>query len=174
MYSVLPDPLRITSRKEVDGKLGTGTSLNSHSTWAAQVWLDSWHHGLEPYVLAIRGVHQKHAQKRCDSLSCSVGEIIFKTARQVLIKLAIKQAKSNMPWGCRDDKPVSRQMAKSLGGANSCNFTAFSRAAPFHVSCGSRPLQPGTGPAILTVLNFIQLGRSHCAGRQKLTLNSDS
>jgi len=97
---------------------------------------------------AIHGVHQTHAQKRCDSLSCSAGEIIFETAHQVLIKLAIKQARSNTPWGCRDDKPVSRQMVKSLGGASGCNITAFSRAAPFHVSCGSGHLQPGTGWAI--------------------------
>lgn len=148
MCSVLPAPLGITSRKEVNDKLGMRTSLNSHSTWAAQVCSDSWHHELEPYVLAIHGVHQTHAQKCCDSLSCSAGEIIFETACQVLIKLAIKQARSNMPWGCRDDKPVSRQMAKSLGGENGCNFTAFSRAAPFCVSCRSSPVQPGTGLAI--------------------------
>lgn len=33
-----------------------------------------------------------------------MGEIIFETASQVLIKLAIKQARSSMPCGCRDDK----------------------------------------------------------------------
>lgn len=148
MCSVLPAPPGITCHKKVNDKLGTGTPLNRHSTWAAQVCSNSWHHELEPYILAIHCIHQTHAQKRCDSLSCSAGEIIFETARQVLIKLAIKQARSNMPWGCRDDKPVSRQMAKSLGGGNGCNFTALSRSAPFHVSCGSGPLQPGTGPAI--------------------------
>lgn len=38
------------------------------------------------------------------SLRCSAGEIIFETACQVLIKLAIKQARSSVPCGCRDDK----------------------------------------------------------------------
>lgn len=120
--NVLPAPLGISSPPQGDGKLGTGTSLNSQSAWAAQVCWNSWHHELQPYILAIQGLYQTRAQKQWDGLNCSLGEIIFETACRVLIKPAIRKARSNMPWGCRGGKLVGQtfRWRNQLHGLHPC------------------------------------------------------
>lgn len=125
--NVLPAPLGISSPPQGDGKLGTGTSLNSQSVWAAQVCRNLWRHKLQPYILAIQGLYQARAQEQWDGLNCSVGEIIFETARRVLIKLAIRKARSNMPWGCRDGKLVGQtfRWCNQLHGLYPCWPASF-------------------------------------------------
>lgn len=114
--NVLPAPLGISPPPQGDGKLGTGTSLNSQSVRAAQVCRNSWCHELQPYILAIQGLYQTCAQKQWDGLNCSVREIIFETAGQVLIKRQLGKQGATCPGVAE----MVSWLDKPSGGATSC------------------------------------------------------
>lgn len=124
--NVLPAPLGISPPPQGDGKLGTGTSLNSQSVRAAQVCRNSWCHELQPYILAIQGLYQTCTKTvRWPELFSERNHIW--NSRSGFDQTAIRKARSNMPWGCRDGKLVGQtfRWCNQLHGLHPCWPASF-------------------------------------------------